>query len=352
MERYDHGGDVYSQKVELDFSVNVNPLGMPPQVREALIAHVDDYVSYPDAKCRALRAAIARAEGCPDSQVLCGNGAADLILRLCLARKPRRVLICAPTFSEYEKAALLSGAQIERHLLKETDGFALGEDFLDKLRPGLDMVFLCNPNNPTGRLIDGEILRCIVETCQRRQIRLVIDQCFLAFTGEGSVKKLVGEVDSLVVVDAFTKLYAMAGLRLGYMLCSDGKLLGEVARFGQSWSVSSPAQIAGLAALDCGPGWIAKTRETVGRERAYLSEAMAALGMKLFPSAANYLFFKGPLGLDASLLRQGLLIRSCANYTGLDGHFYRIGVKMRPQNERLIEALEKILQQLPLRESL
>ncbi len=344
MERYEHGGDVFSRKVELDFSVNVNPLGMPLAVREALIAHVDDYVSYPDPKCRALSAAIARFEGCPVSQVLCGSGAADLIIRLCLARKPRRVLICAPTFSEYEKAALLSGAQVESHLLYEDRNFDLDEAILEKLTPGLDMVFLCNPNNPTGRLADRTLLRRIAELCLDRGILLVIDECFLSFTGEPSMKGEIASNPNLVIVDAFTKLYAMAGLRLGYMLCSDEGLLRRVNAFGQSWSVSAPAQVAGQAALGCGGEWIERTRAAVREERAFLGGALSALGLKVFPSAANYLLFKSGVPLAEPLLERGFLIRSCENYTGLDGRFYRVGVKRRPENERLAAALGEIME--------
>lgn len=343
MERYDHGGDIFSRRVELDFSVNVNPLGMPPAVRQALIEGIDSFASYPDPQCRALRAALAQRHSCSPARILCGAGAADLIIRLCLVRRPRRVLVCAPTFSEYEKAALLSGADVVYHRLFEENNFDLGEDFLDALKDSVDMVFLCSPNNPTGRLIPQDFLAEAARICQKRGILLAVDECFLSFTDAPSIRLLIAQNPSLIVIDAFTKMYAIAGLRLGYIMSSNEDLLSRVEAFGQSWSVSAPAQTAGLAALECGEEWTRKTRIVTAAERRFVSEGLALLGMNVFDGAANYILFKSPAALYEPLLARGILIRSCANYTGLDASFYRVGVKMRRDNERLLDELRAIV---------
>ena len=337
MKKFDHGGDVYSRNVALDFSVNLNPLGMPPAVREALIAGVDSYAGYPDPHCRALRTALGRALGVEPWQLLCGNGAADLIIRLCLARKSEKVLLCAPTFSEYEKAALLAGAQVKKFILREENDFALGGEILGELAGAgaPDMFFLCNPNNPTGQLTCPALIGQIAAVCERRGTLFVLDECFLPFTGAPSARPLLNAHPHLVIVDAFTKLYAMAGLRLGFMISGDRRLVEQVAGFGQSWSVSAPAQTAGLAALSCGVEWTVRTRVA----RAGLRE----LGFKVYDGAANYVLFRSEKPLSEPMLAQGILIRSCANYTGLDERYCRVGVKRRAENERLLAALRRAL---------
>jgi len=154
MERFEHGGDIYGNPgVRLDFSVNTNPLGMPDAVRQALVSRVDEYARYPDPQCRTLRAAIALHENVPEDWVLCGNGAADLIYRLCYAVGPRRALVCAPTFSEYERALEQIGCRAAHHNLTAEEQFALTSDIEERLVPGIDALFLCHPNNPTGGLI-------------------------------------------------------------------------------------------------------------------------------------------------------------------------------------------------------
>lgn len=345
LKKFDHGGDVYSRDVDLDFSVNLNPLGMPPPVHEALRAGVDSYAAYPDPHCRALRAALARALRVEPWQLLCGNGAADLIIRLCLARKPQKVLVCAPTFSEYEKAALLAGAQVKKFILREENDFALGGEILGELAGAgaPDMFFLCNPNNPTGQLTSPALIGQIAAVCERRGTLFVLDECFLPFTGAPSARPLLNAHPHLVIVDAFTKLYAMAGLRLGFMISGDRQLVEQVAGFGQSWSVSAPAQTAGLAALSCGVEWTVRTRVAVAAERAFVRAGLRELGFKVYDGAANYVLFRSEKPLLEPMLAQGILIRSCANYTGLDERYCRVGVKRRAENERLLATLRRAL---------
>ncbi|MDR2899852.1 MAG: aminotransferase class I/II-fold pyridoxal phosphate-dependent enzyme, partial [Clostridiales bacterium] len=157
MGPFDHGGDIYTNpNVSMDFSVNTNPLGMPDEVTDALITRVCEFERYPDTKCAELISKISRHENIPVAQILCGNGAADLIYRLCTATLPKTALLCAPTFSEYERALRSVGCEISYHELKEEDGFDVTDDITKKFNAGLDILFLCNPNNPTGRLIDGD----------------------------------------------------------------------------------------------------------------------------------------------------------------------------------------------------
>ncbi|MDR2030804.1 MAG: aminotransferase class I/II-fold pyridoxal phosphate-dependent enzyme [Azoarcus sp.] len=339
----EHGGDIYAHEgVRLDFSVSTNPRGLPEPVRAALLAQVDACARYPDPQCRALRAAIARHEGVPPERVLCGNGASELIQRLCRVAKPRKALVCAPSFSEYERALRQCGCEVARHVLRREEGFALGARLEEALRPGLDMLFLCQPNNPVGNLAETALLEGILRRAAGNRTRVVVDECFLGFTLAGSAAAWLDEMPELVVLKALTKTHALAGLRLGYLLASDAALLAALAAAAPYWNVSTPAQIAGIAALSC-PEWLDESRRLLARERAFLRGALQALGIEVFPGEASFLLLCCETPLFEPLLRRGILIRSCANFAGLDASFYRIGVKTRPENAVLSRAIGEVL---------
>ena len=252
MTKHIHGGDVYKYKDCLDFSANLNPLGTPESVKQAIIHSLDHIAQYPRVGCGVLREKIAESEGVKAEEVICGNGAAEVIFTLCHAVKPRRALIPAPTFAEYGQALASTGCELEYYMLTENDGFVLSEAYLDILHKGLDMAFLCNPNNPTGMLIPHRLLKKILEKCRKLDILLVVDECFLDFVKdpeEYSLKRSLSGFNNLFILKAFTKRYAMAGVRLGYGLCSDRKLMEGMELCVQPWNVSTMAQAAGLQDL-------------------------------------------------------------------------------------------------------
>ena len=347
-----HGGDLVSARVlwageVLDFSANLNPLGMPEGVRRAAVEGVEEAVHYPDPLCRALSAAIARRDGVAPGQVLCGNGAADLVFRLAFSEGPRRALVTAPTFSEYEAAVSAAGCTVVRHILDRARNFDLTGAVLDELTPELDLAFFCTPNNPTGRVIDRGLLEAILEKSRAAGVRLVVDECFLALSDGGEAAGLAGYLEpypNLLLLRAFTKSYAMPGLRLGYCLSADGALLDRLSRCAQPWSVSAPAQAAGLAAA-AEPSHPRLARALIARERSRLMRALEGLGLEVIPSAANYLLFRAPgiTDLRERLLRRGVLIRSCADYPGLGEDDYRIAVRLQEENEQLIRAMKEAL---------
>ena len=178
-----HGGDWMGYREQfgrdaLDFSANVSPLGLPKGVADAITAALPQADRYPDPLCRTLRAALSEAEGLPADQILCGNGAADLIFRLALAVKPRRALVTAPTFAEYATALETVGCTVERFTLNEANDFAVTEEFLDAIVPGVEIVFLCQPNNPTGQLASPALVRRAAERCAACGAVLAVDECF------------------------------------------------------------------------------------------------------------------------------------------------------------------------------
>lgn len=339
---FDHGGDVYAGKrITLDFSVSLNPLGMPEKVRAAVASCAAACVPYPDPFCRELSEGIARHEGVKSCQVLCGAGAAALIYRLCLAARPKNALTLAPTFSEYENAVRLSGGETRAHLLREEEGFAVTPRVLKDIAPGVDMLFLCNPNNPTGRLLEPSLMDAALKKCAALNIPLCVDESFLPFTSQISLSARLSDFPNLLVLKSFTKLYSMAGLRLGYIMSANAAHLSRIRDAGAPWEVSAPAQAAGLAALEC--DIIAPTLRLIGEERRYLSESLSALGCEVVPGDANFLLFSSPVALYAPMLERGFLLRSCDSFAGLGARYFRVGIKTRRQNEALLQALGEAL---------
>lgn len=340
MERFEHGGNVYKgEKILLDFSINVSPFGTPPKVKETIISQIDGFDIYPDPNCTALRKALSDYHGLEKEKILCGNGASDLIFRICAWKKAKIALTLAPSFSEYERGVRQFGGEIREYVLTPENGFLLTEDFLTALTPDVDMVFLCNPNNPTGRTIPGALLQEIIAACKERRITLVLDECFISFTRKGSMQGLLH--DNFLILRAFTKMYGMAGIRLGYLL-GEVNTLKEIAAYGSEWSVSTVAQVAGIGALSQ-ENWEEQTRCMVEQERAYVTEKMEKLGLSVIPGEGNFLLVQGTAGIWEKLKQKGILIRRCENFTGLGDDYFRIGLKLRKENDILLTALEEVL---------
>lgn len=345
-----HGGDWAGFEEEynalpLDFSASLSPLGLPDEVRRAVIAALDSADRYPDPLCRGLLRRLSQKHGVQEEHILCGNGAADLIDRLALALRPKRALLTAPTFSEYAAALKRVGCRVEEFILSEENGFELTEAFLESIVPRLDLIFLCEPNNPTGRTTQPKLLRRILERCESCGALLAVDECFLDFLDTPEQHTLLDQLDGhrLLLLRAFTKFYAMAGLRLGYCLCSDAGLLEKMRLSGQPWSVSSIAQAAGIAALE-ETQYAAALRRLVHEQRSFLARRLADLGCHVVPGEANYLLFFHPdTSLAEKLRKKGVLIRDCANYSGLGPGWYRAAVRTAEENKRLLQAIEECM---------
>ena len=278
-------------------------------------------------------------------EILCGNGAAELFFAVVQAVWPQKALVIAPSFSEYEEALRSVGAEVEYYYLCEEDNFQIREDYVDKLSEEIDMIFLCNPNNPTGQTIDRDMLIKILDRCKKQNIVVILDECFLEFLDEPNryeMSDLRGEYPNLLIIKAFTKIFSMPGLRLGYAISSNQDILEEMSWKLQQWNVSVPAQMAGVAALEKPKEYIRQTREYVSGQREYMRNIMKMMGYVVFASKANYLFFKGRPGLEKEALEAGFLIRDCQNYEGLSEGFYRIAVRTKEENERLITWLGRL----------
>lgn len=338
-----HGGDIYQEKIILDFSSNTNPFGTPEGVLDAIGGVLSNIHHYPDPYCRDLVKAISSFEGLPSEYVLCGNGAAELIYAYCQAINAKNAVELAPTFAEYSLALEGTGCRVDRYFLDSDNGFELDDGFLDfALSCKPDAIFICNPNNPTGRIVPVRLLERLLELCRRCGARLFLDECFLDLSDDRvSMKGFLQNYPELFILKAFTKSYGMAGVRLGYCLSSDADLLASMSKTVQPWNVSMLAQVAGIAALREG-SFLEETRKVVSVERVWLGKELESLGFQVCSSQANYLLFKGKPGLDEALRKRGIAIRNCDNYQGLCSGWYRIAVRLHDQNEQLIAAIAQV----------
>lgn len=345
MKEQIHGGDIYRNKNVIDFSVNSNPLGPQPEVLEAVKEAAAEITHYPDIQYQELRRAISRFEKVKEQEIICGNGAAELFFAVVTALMPGSALIPAPTFAEYEKALRISHATVQYYGLKEEKEFDIEDDILEQITPELDLIFLCNPNNPTGRPIQNALLERILEQCLKCNVTVVLDECFIDFLEDASAYEMCKEREkypNLLIVKAFTKVFAMPGLRLGYGISTNTRLLERIEEVLQPWNISIPAQAAGVAALENCSTYIERTKRYVAKEREYMKKELQRLGYTVFDSKANYVFFRGRDGLYEKALEAGFLIRDCKNYPGLSAGYYRIAVRTRSENERMIAWLEKL----------
>ncbi len=348
----EHGGDIYSyDKKMLDFSANINPLGLHKAVKQAAVAAIDRVEQYPDPENRKLRSAVSDKEGVPQDRIICGNGAAELIFNIVTAIKPRKVLIPAPTFSEYEKAADTVNAEKVFYYLSEDRDFCMDDGILSMIDSSVDILFLCNPNNPTGKTIPRDLLIRIADKCAENGVHLVLDECFLDFVDGGKDLSIIPFLQKyehrLFVLKSFTKMYAMPGIRLGYGMTYDEELLDAIKKNRQPWNVSVVAEEAGIAACVHHEEIETETRLFTGAERKRIMKSLRDFpedNIKVYDAEANYIFFKAAAvnggSLEDALLAQQIIIRNCANYRGLGEGYYRIAVRTPEENDMLIRALK------------
>lgn len=349
MIKYTHGGDIYKYDDKLlDFSANINPLGMPESAKNAIIDGINKYQTYPEHSSRKLRNSLSEFYGFDSNKIVCGNGAADLIFRICLALRPQKVLVTCPTFSEYEEAVLISGGKVQNHLLRESENYDVTLEILESIDEDTDMVFLCSPNNPTGRAIDLNIIEAVLDKLQGNKGILVLDQCFVHFMVEEEkyfAINLLKKFDNLIILGAFTKIFAMAGLRLGYALFGSEDNASKIENTLQPWAVSTVASEAGCAALN--KDFIKETKDYVKYQREFLFQHLSDLGIKVFKSQANYMLIKVDEKFDDGdladvAIKHRILIRKCSNFKGLSPSFFRIAVRTEAENTTLIDVLSHI----------
>lgn len=353
---YDHGGNIFTvarglgvaPDQVLDFSASINPLGMSPMVREALASSIDSLVHYPDTSHAVLKLALAKYHDLSPDCFTIANGSTELIYNLPAMIPGGKALIISPSFSEYARALRQHGWQTEHLVLTPESGFTLDMDRLSQaLAAGVDLLFFCNPGNPSGKLYPRHIVEEVYSLCRSTGTFMVLDEAFMDFCEGASSKQTIVQSDNAVVLRSMTKFFGIPGLRLGYAI-STAPLAERLDSMGGPWSVNTLALAAGTAALQ-DVRHNQGSLEFVSRERDRLFKMLEQFSQfRLYPSSANYLLVEITVGMSSGelkelLLPHGILIRDCSSFMGLSGQFFRVAIRLAEENGRLLESLEMVL---------
>lgn len=353
IERFGHGGDILTASKQfgvetfIDFSANINPLGPPVAVREAINNGLSSIMQYPDPAHRTLKAKISKQLTIPDEMILIGNGAAECMALCIQGLQPKRVGVIYPCFSEYEQLALKFGAEVKACYGLEENNFQASLEDIFSLLEETDLLFLGHPNNPTGNLYAYHELIQIAEFAKKFNTYLVVDEAFIDFIEGYEQLTLINEItnySNVIIIRSMTKFYAIPGLRLGYMVAAPS-IINTCKNKQVTWSVNQLALLAGEACFE-DVSFSEQTVKLIQSERNYLENHIKC---KVYPSLVNYLLLKLPdelpaEALQANLGKKGILIRSCAMYPGLTDYHVRVAVKSRVDNEKLLYALNEVLE--------
>lgn len=347
-----HGGNIYalSEKLRLnekniiDFSASINPLGIPESVNSAIKDNIKYLYNYPDPDAKRLRLQIAKHHKINPESIICGNGSTELIYLVARALRPERVLIPAPTFSEYERACEIScKLRVESYQLKQENDFDIDPDkFIQKMK-GCDVAFLCNPNNPTGRALKKADVIKIADASRKLKCYLIVDEAFIDFCPDESVMTEVQHNPYLIVLRSLTKFYALSGLRVGYGVFPLN-ITETIKKHKEPWTVNTLAQRAGIAAFK-DVAYKKKTFRVIKQEKDFLEKEFKRLEISYIPSEANYYLLRinHAKEIISALRNKGILVRDCSNFKGFDGKYIRIAVKSREDNVILLKYLEHFL---------
>ena len=328
----------------LDFSASINFLGPPPAALSAIRAAAGEVAHYPEEDPSALKIAIATHLGVFPDEVALGNGSIEIIYWLASVLRPRRVLIIEPTFSEYRRACEAAGAVCESFWLSGVEGFALDTGRINPA--GYDLVFVCNPNNPTGYLVPLDEMISLWKRCRDAGAGLVVDEAFIDFSGGEESVLSWGVSAGLYSVRSFTKFFALAGLRLGCLAAPEDFIV-RLKQCMPPWNVNAFALAAGVAAIG-DLKYMARTwREVISLRDGLYKDLEAIPGIEPFPSEANFLLCRvggdGAAALAERLGRVGILIRDCRSFPGLGDSYIRVAVRSERENYQLVTAIRKLM---------
>lgn len=356
-----HGSDlekieqVYGIRKEeiISFSANVNPLGISPLMRSALIDQVDCITTYPDREYTSLRRQISTYTGAPAEHIIVGNGSTELISLFIQLEHPKKALILGPTYSEYEREISLEGGTSLYYPLQEEAGFALDvEDFRSHLNESLDLLVICNPNNPTSSAISQQTMRKILDECKRHDICVMVDETYVEFAPDYNLitsVPLTRYYNNLVILRGVSKFFAAPGLRLGYAITGNEDLIKRINSVKNPWTINSLAAVAGeLMFSDA--SYIASTKELTLRERSRICQELKSWGtVKVYDSLANFVLIRiEKEGITAEdlfehAIRQKMMIRNCCTFPFLDNRYVRFCFMAPTQNDALLACLKELL---------
>lgn len=352
-----HGSDlekieqIYGIKKEeiTSFSANVNPLGVSPLLRETLARHIDAITTYPDREYTSLRKCIAEYANTDYENIIMGNGSTELISLFIQIECPRKALIIGPTYSEYEREIALGGGTCLYYPLKEEQDFALdASDFTSHLNESIDLVVICNPNNPTSGSITRSTMRKILDVCKQNDIFVMVDETYVEFAdnySEITSIPLTAYYNNIVILRGTSKFFACPGLRLGYAVTGNRDLIKEINTRKNPWTINSLAAVSGEIMFR-DSSYIVQTRTLISRERTRIYDILTAdRRFKAYPPSGNFLLVR--LQDDAlssgilfdRMIRQKMMIRDCSTFPFLDNKYIRFCFMTPEMNDKLISCL-------------
>lgn len=353
-----HGGNIWrhlnnSKNRVIDFSANINPIGLSPKVKKVILNNIESLVHYPDPESKDLKNIISRFHNIDKDNILTGNGSIELIHLIPRALKAKNALIIGPTFSEYEFAVKLNKTRPVFVLGKERENFRIDIPKIKKLIPKTDLIFLCNPNNPTAAILQKNRIIEIADLCGKHNTTLVIDEAFIDFVRDAREITMLNKAvrhNRILVIRSLTKFFSLPGLRIGYLI-GQKNIIKHISGFQYPWNVNLLAQLAAKEALK-DSHYIKSSKKSILEEMDFLSKNIERInGLKVYPSSANFIFCKLDKSriinselLNKELLKYGIIIRCCNNFRGLSNRFFRVAVRTRDENKRLIQSLKSILE--------
>ena len=333
----------------IDFSASINPLGYPDSVHKVILERFNDILNYPDSECTNLRKTIAEKYHCNTTNVIIGNGSNELFYLIPRALKPKQGVILQPTFSEFKDALCNANVKIIEIINNsESLKISLSDSKLKSFKEGV--VFLCNPNNPTGQLVTKEEILEFAKDCPKRLI--IVDEAFMDFVEEEEKYSVTIEalsLDNLIVVRSLTKFYGFPGLRLGYLIACESTI-NILLRYKEPWTVNALAQIAGQVAIN-DKEFVLRTKSFMFLEKSFLYEGLSRItGLYPFHPSANFILVK--IGVDGKtssiihdlLIKNNIVIRDCSNFVGLSDKYFRVAVRSREENQRLLSTLREVIE--------
>ena len=355
-----HGSDIekISEYYHIDqnsitnFAGNVNPLGLPASVKEAVATHADLFSSYPDREYLSLRNVLSNYCDVPADYILPGNGSSELIALLIEARAPKHTLILGPTYSEYSRELTFSGSTQDYYHLQETSDFRPDlDDLFHTLSDGYDFLIICNPNNPTSSAIFRDELKELLAFCKRKNIFVMIDETYVEFAPDISAitaVPLTKQFSNLMVLRGVSKFYAAPGMRFGYGITGNSEFLKTMREKQIPWSLNSLGAFAGEMLFQ-DHDYYQQTRNLILSERQKMYETIKKLPtFKIYPAYANFLLVKilkdGITSFDVfeRCIQKGLMIRDCSSFQCLEGEYVRFCIQMPEENQRLLDLLQTI----------
>jgi len=354
-----HGGNLYAALRHsggdlseiIDFSANINPLGLSENIRQTLYTSIESLIHYPDAQGHDLKHAISQYYHVKDEMITLGNGAVELMYILCHMLSPKRIMVTAPTFSEYEAAARASGAMIEYFYLQADHHFTIDIQAMVKQLATIDLVFICNPNNPTGTLLTNIQIQELLIAAMASNTYVVVDESFIDFLpneGAYTCRQLLAEFSNLIIIHSLTKFYAIPGLRLGFAL-ANAELTNLLHSGKDPWNVNTLAQKAGVAALN-DSAYQHQSKEYIGKNKMDLYHSLLSIpGLKPYLPSVNFILINISASnmtgeeLGNAMAVHNILIRDCSNYPGLSSSYIRIAVKRPEENSILLRTLKKVI---------